>query len=223
MKKFRISAIILTFALLLSLAVEPFPVQAAKNETKCQKILSMYKKKQYTKAQNMCKKLPQKANEKCIKNMPKKMKKAYLKIATSYRDSSPGLSSHAYMWGYYLTDIDNDKKPELLIQYGSCEADVRLIIYTYKNGKTKKVKTLASAHCSYYAYPNRNGLVMAQQHMGGEYVGLLTLKKTKLKSQKIGDRMVKNVEEYITLPYSLDSHRRYDKNYRSHIDYSALK
>lgn len=221
MKKIRISAIILVFTLLLSLTAEAYPVQAAK-EDKCQKILYMYKNKQYAKVKKMCKKLPKNANEKCVKNMPKKMKQAYLKKASSYRDSDQGLSGQNYMWGYYLTDINNDNKAELLIEYGSCEADVRLIIYYYKNGKAKKVGTTYAGHCTYFAYPNRNGMIEALQHMGGENIRLVTLKNSNLKFKKIGGRMVKNVNQYIVFPYKLDNHRRYDKNYHSHIDYGDL-
>ena len=44
-----------------------------------------------------------------------------------------------HIWAYYLTDIDNDRKVDLLVKAGSCEADVKLYFYQYKNARQWKV------------------------------------------------------------------------------------
>ncbi len=68
-----------------------------------------------------------------LKKMSKKQKAAYKKIVKKYGNSfSSTKLGKEYLWGYYLADLNKDKKAELLIKYGSCEADVITYIYTYK-------------------------------------------------------------------------------------------
>ena len=226
LKKLKVFIAVLACSLSLGLVSETsavlggtYIVQAAKKETKYQKILRLYKNKQYTQVRKICKKLPKKANEKCLKRMPKKMKQAYLDKVRSYQYTSYGKNLEQY----FLTDINNDGKPELLIEEGSGEVQYRLIVYTYKNGNLKRIGSTSGWHSRYYAYPNRNGLVIVRGQMLLEEVRLLTMRGSKLKVKTIGTHTVENVDRYTDFPYELDGHRRYSSRYsNSFIDYGDL-
>ena len=152
--KLRVVGMLLTFAVLAAIPAKG--VQAANNGKQMEKAITSYKAGKYKAAKKYSKKLPVKANEACVKKMPKAMKKAYKKVVKSYKISGD-VHMSAYMWGYYLTDIDNDKKAELLVQYGSCEADVRLRVYKYENGAANMIGQVGCAHSGFFAYPGNCG------------------------------------------------------------------
>lgn len=231
LKKLKVFIAVLACSLSLGLVSETsavlggtYIVQAAKKETKYQKILRLYKNKQYTQVRKICKKLPKKANEKCLKRMPKKMKQVYLDKVRSYQYTSYGKNLEQY----FLTDINNDGKPELLIEEGSGEVQYRLIVYTYKNGNLKRIGSTSGWHSRYYAYPNRNGLVIMRGQNAVEELRLLTMNDSRLKVKIIGKREPKDFTEYqsfkyIRFPYELDGHSRYSSRYsNSFIDYGDL-
>jgi hypothetical protein len=200
------------------------PAQAASSKSIYKQAVTYYKKGSYKKAQKLFSRLSADANEKCVSKMSSAMKKAYRNIVKKYRVNTTLGSSTPYLWGYYLTDIDNDKKPELVVEYGTCEADVRTRIYTYKNGKAKKVGQFYSGHTSFYYYPSGKGMVLFSAHMGYESVKVLTLKNGKIQMTAWSSgRQVKTAEDYIELPYALDGHIRYDSNYNTTVDYSPLE
>ena len=116
--------------------------------------------------------------------------------------------------------MNKDKKPELLIQYGSCEADVRTVIYTYKKSKASKVKTFFSGHTGYIAYPGK-GLLQIWAHMGSCSVSVMTMKKGKINVKNYGSQ---TTEKDYCLPNNyLDNHIDYNKNYKASVNYSDLK
>ncbi|MDO4297191.1 MAG: hypothetical protein Q4C59_01785 [Lachnospiraceae bacterium] len=210
------------FVLLLSMMMN-VSVNAASKTTLYKNAVSSYKKGKYSTAKKYFRKLPEKANESCVKKMPGKMKKAYLNVVKKYRVKM-NVNAKPYLWGYFLTDIDKDKKPELLVEYGTCEADVRTIVYTYKNGKAKKVGSFFCAHTGFYTYPLGNGMMVMQGHMGYESLSLVKLKNGKLMSTAVGKgRDTLRTGGYVTLPYSLDSHIRWDKNYNRSVNYKPLQ
>lgn len=170
----------------------------------------------------MCKKLPKKASEKCVKKMSKSMKKAYLKQVKKYKTFSKAdtLEGEAYIWGYYLTDITNNGKAELIIQHGTCEADVKYTVYKYSKGKAVKICSAYMGYSALYAYPNHKGIIATSGHMGSEAVSKLYIKKSKLKESLIGSREVSDGDDYINLPYLLDNHVPSGK---TDISYKALK
>lgn len=198
------------------------PVDSASASTKsnAEKMISNYKKGKYSVAKKYCKKLPKEASKKCIKKLSKKAKAAYRKMVKKYKLSSENYSDE-YLWGYYLVDLDGDKKAELLVQHGTCEADVRTEVYTYKGGKAKQVGTLYSGHTGYYAYPGRAGMIQQYGHMGYESVAVTTMKKGKLQTTPCGAREIKT--DYFPFRQLLDGHIRYGKNYNKSIDWKDLK
>ena len=113
---------------------------AASYGSAMEKTLKYYRQGKYSKAETYNKKLPKVITENCVKKMSSKMKRAYLKVVKKY-PTDYSSTSGKYMWDYYLSDIDNDKKTDLLIHYGSCEADVKLIVFQYKKGKAGGVCT----------------------------------------------------------------------------------
>lgn len=204
--------------------MDDVPLSAASTEKSdgknMKKVITYYGKKKYKKAAAYNKKLSKKAKEKCVDNMSAGMKKAYLKKVKKYStelsaDGSP------YLWKYYLTDIDNDKQADLLIKSGTCEADVMLDVYVYKNNRLKHIGSKGAFHSGYYAYPMHNGIVEYGGMWGEEWVNLVTIVNGKLKTKKIGTRIID--DEWFSLECSLDTHVSYDSNYKSIVDYSDLK
>lgn len=221
MRKKRKSFICAILAVLMFACLSGTPAQAASGKALYQKAVSYYKKGKYSPAGKCFSKLPEKANEACVKKMPAKMKKAYRDIVKKCRVSYNLFNMKPYLWGYYLTDIDKDKAPELLIQYGTCEADVRMLVYTYKSGKAKKIGTFYCSHSGFYYFPLGNGLMVQKGHMGYEQLFLVQIKKNKLVSKEIGKGH--EMQQYTPIPYCLDYHIKYDSNYNRRVDYSPLK
>lgn len=200
------------------------PVSAASAGTNITKALKYYKQKKYKKAQKYFNKVNKSANDACVKKMSKPMKKAYRKVVKKYVKNKNNFAEYfsaGSVWGYYLTDIDNDKKADLMIRYGSCEGDVRTILFQYKSGKAKKVAVIGSGHTCYHAYPGHKGILECRSHMGYEDIGVLTIKNGKLKSKHIGGRATSEV--YTEIPCALDDHVHYDKDLNCSYDYEALK
>lgn len=206
-------------------AAGPISVYAAKKASTTN-ILKLYRKGRYKAVQKMSNRLPKYANEKCVAKMSKKVKNAYLKKVKSYIAKSPksSLAYGNYIWDYNLTDINKDKIPELLVTYGSCEADVKTYVYTYKKGKARKIGFFYSGHTGLYACPGRNGIIQHMGHMGYESVYLITMKNGKLQTRRIGDRDTNTQgASYIDFPYLLKAHKKYNTyTYDSYWDHSDL-
>lgn len=189
------------------------------------KVLYYYGKKNYKKAKKYNKKISKTAHEACVSKMTKNMKKAYLKIVKRYRTDNLAdtdyLSNKKYLWGYYLSDIDNDKKADLLLKIGTCEADVRLHVYRYRKGKAEKVGSVEAFHTYYYAYPNHSGILGYGGMMGEEWINKIVIKNGKLKSVKIGSRGVK--EKWFGLRCQLKDHAYYDSYDKRLMDYKDLQ
>lgn len=184
--------------------------------------LDYYKKGNYSAAEKQFKKYQETASEDSVSNMSKKMKKAYLQKVLKYKTFSEAFSGgevKEYIWAYYLTDINKDNLPELLIQHGTCEADCLVTIYKYSKGKAVKVDDISGAHSVFYGYPDGNGFIKLSAHMGYESIALITIKENIVTEKEIGSRDVGN-GDYIILPYQLDSHKASND---LDIDYSALK
>ncbi len=187
------------------------------------KVLDNYKKKKYKAATKYAKKLNKTAKEACVKKMSKGMKKAYKKVVKKYPFEYTSYSE-PYLWGYYLTDMDNDKKADLIVKVGTCEADARAYVYQYKKGKAVKVATLGGGHTAYFAYPKHNGIVIQWGHMGYESISVAKLKNGKVTSQVIGSRdLNKKGASFMKLGCALDDHISYDSSYKSRVDLSPFK
>ena len=137
MKKTILYLSIALFILTVAFSTSTVNVSAASNKTLMTKYLKAFKNADYQKANSYIKKMKKTDKDTSLNKMSKKQKKAYLKVVKKYAKNLDIMYGD-FLWGYYLADLNKDKKPELLVQYGSCEADVRTYVYTYKKGKAKK-------------------------------------------------------------------------------------
>ena len=194
---------------------------AASYGSAMEKTLKYYRQGKYSKAETYNKKLPKVITENCVKKMSSGMKKAYLKVVKKYaakKDKDLGIS---YLWDYFLTDIDNDKKADLLLKYGTCEADVKLIVFQYKKGKAVRTGSTYAGNTSFFAYPDHKGIVAQQAHMGCESISVVTFKKGRLVYTNSAGRGVGDAD-YFALRGALKPHMVY-KEGKSYISYKDLK
>ena len=68
---------------------------------------------------------------------------------------------------YLLYDIDKDGTPELLIKFGTCEADYQGLLYSFRDGQAVQIgEELGLGHSSIYSDPGENGIILMWGHMG---------------------------------------------------------
>ncbi len=169
--------------------------EAASNGKIMEKLLKAYSNEKYEKAIEYGKKLDDTMTETCVEKMSSKMKKAYLKVVKSYPTDNSVREDGKTINGYIFSDIDNDKKADLLIHFGSCSADEEVIVYQYKKGKTVKTgQGGAVGHGSLMVYPNHKGIIYYETHMGGEAIYILKLKRGKIEQTLIGGRVVEDTD-----------------------------
>ena len=83
-----------------------------------------------------------------------------------------GSGSGNFSVTYSLYDMDRDDVPELLLQYGTCEADFRIVIYTVRDNALKLISDDVGGGHTGFAYDYvANQLVLAHGHMGS---GIMT-------------------------------------------------
>jgi len=154
---------------------------AASQKSNMKKVLKYYKAKKYKKAKKYAKKLPRYANEKCVRNISKKMKRAY-----NAKFNKLGKKAEAS----FFTDVNNDKKADMLVLYGTCEADYTIRLYMYKNGKVVYKAKTGGGHSTFKAYPNHKGFIRHYGHMGYESLSVIKYKHGKLVEKMYGSRDV---------------------------------
>ncbi len=91
-----------------------------------------------------------------------------------------GVSAEANATGYKLYDIDKDGIPELIIEYGSYEANHRAAIYTYQGGVSPLTENINLSHCSLGTWPGGNGMLLYGSHMGNSWTSRLYQADNKL-------------------------------------------
>lgn len=106
---------------------------------------------------------------------------------------------------YFLYDIDNDDMPELWMRVGSCEANYRLLVYTYKNG-IKQLYEDGAGH-SYFCM-GTNYILQVWGHMGEASWSKLTYDGTKIVAKTIFEEDIR------------DSERDYKKPQEPEIDFN---
>lgn len=114
-------------------------------------------------------------HEKCVTNMSAKHLKAYRAVIRKYKKSK----EHPLSYNCY-TDINKDGHAEMLLQYGTCEADYRTNVYEYYSGGAHCVGKIWSGHTGFACYPNHNGVIAQWEHMEGEAFTIYSLKHHKL-------------------------------------------
>ena len=171
--------ITLGLVLIISLCSCKTPSVNASQRSNMKKVLRYYKAKKYKKAKKYAKKLPKYAKEKCVTSIPNKMKKAY---NTKFKKLGNKAETS------FFTDVNNDKKADMLVLYGTCEADLTIRLYMYKNGKVVYKAKTGGGHSVYNAYPNHKGFIRHYAHMGYESLSVIKYKNGKLVEKNIGSR-----------------------------------
>ena len=174
-------------------------------------VLKSIKAGKYGEAEAYCQKMSRRADEKCVKEIPANIKKVFKNTVEEYLKKYGTFYTHdyseaaKYVWGYFLTDIDNDGNADFLIEYGSCEADVVTDAFLYRNSKAEKVGTFVSDHSNFCAYEGHNGIVRQQGHMGEETTKLISVENGQLKVEKYGDRSLGDNENYLSMGCFLEN------------------
>lgn len=204
MKKIFIAVITLLFGIAIFV---PQNVNAAQKST-YKKILAAYKKNDMKKVRKLSKNLPAMANEKCVKKMKSKYKKASQKVIDKIGFFDGGEQPAIMYYGY--SDVDKDGKPELIIRYGASEQGSTIRIYQYKGGKYKKVKGSADGwHTVIYNYTSGNGLVLEDAMATDKFyerVRLVTLKKGRMKTKVIRNRVFDDLNDRVFFPCIIETY-----------------
>lgn len=106
-----------------------------------------------------------------VMNAETAWQKAYHDLLTEVRIESKMIRKHEEAYGgvsevYYLYDIDKDDIPELMIRYGTCEADYYIDIYTYREGQAGYIGGTMAGHTAFYSWPQENAMLAFWGHMG---------------------------------------------------------
>lgn len=97
---------------------------------------------------------------------------------------------------YLLYDINNDGRKDLLISYGTCNADYQNIIYTIdENGSVSSTQPFYGVY-SFYEAEDGNGLYEVYGYMGYEEVKQLTLDGSQAEEELLWSRDVGEGEYY---------------------------
>lgn len=81
------------------------------------------------------------------------------------------LQARDFVISYTLYDMDKDKIPELIIKYGTNEADFQIAVYSYKDGKLKEIaNNIGGSHTSFAYDYITDQFVLAMGHMGYGYM-----------------------------------------------------
>ena len=157
----------------------------ASDSSNVTKMLNAYKKHQYKTAEKYAKKIKNTKSDSSESKMTSSMTRAYASVLLN--------TPEKYLWdGVYFVDMDGDKNAEMILPYGTCEADVVAHVYKYKRGKTKKVGEFNFGHTLIANYPGHKGVICMTTHMGYEEVSTVYLKNKKIKQTNYGYRYVDN-------------------------------
>ena len=98
---------------------------------------------------------------------------------------------------YWLYDIDKDGVPEMLVEYGSCEADRRTDVYGWVDDAPAELGQFPSGHCSLYTWPGENGAALHYGQMGVEYIYKISIEDGALTVETLLEAGLEEpVEEY---------------------------
>lgn len=111
----------------------------------------------------------------------KKVNKAYSKIIRKYENQD---SSGDYMCYYSFFDMTGDSTKELIITSGRSEQGKYHDVFTYKNGKAKKVGSFWAWH-SHLGYKKKKKLLNYQWHWSGATIQSVRIKNGKVKEKEV--------------------------------------
>ena len=103
----------------------------------------------------------------------------FLKVLDEYGFDNCGTEIDSY----YIYDIDKDKTPELLVEYGIYGNEKHVWVYTYAENKVRRIDMFDTVNSDFYAYPGGNGIMKYWSHGGGEEYCLFSLNNNNLTSK----------------------------------------
>lgn len=139
--------------LLLTISTDSLAMSNKRVSKFMTKYLEACKKGNYIRAKQYSKRIPKNAkNEKCVKKMPKRIKKAYSKL----------FDKKMYPGSPLFTDIDKNGVAEMVVTALGGGAD----IYTYRKGRVKSCGSVEIGYNwpSVSYYPRHNGLIFNWYH-----------------------------------------------------------
>ena len=185
MKKLKAMLILLTVFILFSFSGKGVCAKSQAYYTS--RFLKYYKAGKYSKARKNYNKLKRYASEKCVKKMPKRIKKAYKKVINKFRQYDD--ESSKFLNDYYFTDFTNNGKAELILMLGpSYSAPKTMVIYKYKKGKAVKMGSRESHHETLHAYPGKKGIIIIDGVNAVEDVNVLYSSNGEYKIRHYGTR-----------------------------------
>ncbi|MGN1375438.1 MAG: hypothetical protein ACI4V5_02670 [Prevotella sp.] len=98
---------------------------------------------------------------------------------------------------YFLYDIDRDNIPELWIKTGNCEADYRLLVYTYHDGIKQLYDDGAGHSC---LYKGKGYILQVYAHMGVAFWNKLTYKNGRISARIIYEENILDTDRDYTEP-----------------------
>ena len=105
---------------------------------------------------------------------------SYERVLTAWNDQIseyPDNADTVPELSYLVYDIDKDSIPEMLVKFGTCEADYLGAIYAIQDGEVFQVgEEFGLAHSSFYSDPGENGIILMSGHMGFAYAERISLK-----------------------------------------------
>ena len=203
MKKLKKIIMVLVMALIFTGVYINQPTTSyASDSSNVTKMLNSYKKHNYKTAEKYAKKIKSTKSDSSESKMTSSMTRAYASVLLN--------TPKKYLWdGVYFVDMDGDNKSEMILPYGTCEADATAYIYKYKSGKAIKIGKFSYGHAMLVNYPGHKGLICRYAHMGYEGISTFYLKNGKVKSANYGHRNV-GMGDYLSLK-SLNNHLKSDK------------
>lgn len=185
--------LMLAIGLLLVVTVGVTSVYAYSQGDLMAETLQAYAKGDFKEAERLAKKQHRHYRYAGVDKMGQAMKKAYKNVLKTGDISA-----------YYLADLNNDGKIELVYIRGEIEASMRLYAVGYAKGKIVHYGSTAAGHSAYYAYPDHAGLVSLTGQMGYEEISLIRISKGKLQKKTLNHR--EDVKSYLPLGEALNSH-----------------
>lgn len=214
----RILSGVILFIGVLAVLAPGRALRAASAEDTYRKAISFYQNGNYKKAQKYLKKMTACADEACVRDMPSDMEQAYGAVLETFRGKE---GEGGYVQGFYLTDIDKDNSAELIVDFGTSEADRQAYVYQFQNGQAVGIGAFDSGHSTFYFNPCGNGLIGQRGIMSYESIYNVEIqgKELKITYWNSEERRVK-AGKYLYLPYALDDHTKYGA-YRgeTYVDY----
>ncbi len=128
----------------------------------------------------------------------------------AYADlESRGLLSEDFGGTMAYADVDNDGRPECLIDTNKSEAERMLYVYKFQDGSPVLLGSTGSGHSAFCQYPGHNGLIRYMAHMDYEQLDVVTFADGKASETPYGSNsytqeQMENGTYYIMLGCRID-------------------